>query len=78
MNFNLLKERKENIVIRNESIDTVPDFVNGLSFGNAVGVGIQSLGGWWVVKDVVTEPDFPPVSNKNIFFSIIHIPLCRN
>ena len=37
------------IVVRDESHDVVGDFVDGWAFGNAVGVGLRSLDGWWTV-----------------------------
>ncbi|PIL23730.1 hypothetical protein GSI_13480 [Ganoderma sinense ZZ0214-1] len=36
-------------VIRDESHDVVGDFVGGWAFGNAVGIGLRSLGSWWTV-----------------------------
>ncbi|TBU28927.1 hypothetical protein BD311DRAFT_757466 [Dichomitus squalens] len=36
-------------VVRVDSHDVVSDFVDGWAFGNAVGVGLRSLDGWWTV-----------------------------
>ncbi len=32
--------------------DIICDFLNGYAFGNVLGVGIQSLKGWWTVDSV--------------------------
>jgi hypothetical protein len=32
--------------------DVVADFVDGWAFGNAIGVGIRSMSGWWTVTDI--------------------------
>ncbi|KAF7311632.1 hypothetical protein MKEN_01066400 [Mycena kentingensis (nom. inval.)] len=34
------------------SQDVLCDFLQGLPFGNALGVALRSLGGWWTVKSV--------------------------
>lgn len=39
-------------VIHQESQDVICDFLNGYAFGNILGVGIQSLKGWWTVETV--------------------------
>ena len=31
------------------------DFVDGFAFGEAIGIGIQSVMGWWTVTDVVLQ-----------------------
>ncbi|KAJ7684731.1 hypothetical protein DFH06DRAFT_1277353 [Mycena polygramma] len=37
--------------------DVLPDFVDGYAFGDAVGVGVRCLGGWWnVIGAVVSSP----------------------
>ncbi|KAF7359398.1 Transmembrane protein [Mycena sanguinolenta] len=36
--------------------DVVCDFVDGYAFGDAIGVGVRSLGGWWTVIDAVLSP----------------------
>ncbi|KAJ6500423.1 hypothetical protein C8R45DRAFT_67979 [Mycena sanguinolenta] len=39
--------------------DVFCDFVDGYAFGDAIGVGVRSLGGWWTVTDAVlsSKPD---------------------
>lgn len=39
-------------VIRDSSHDVVCDFVDGWAFGDAIGVGLRSLKGWWTVTDI--------------------------
>ncbi|KAM5531823.1 hypothetical protein V8D89_014522 [Ganoderma adspersum] len=36
-------------IVRDESHDVVGDFVDGWAFGNAIGIGLRSLDGWWAV-----------------------------
>ncbi|KAJ7236724.1 hypothetical protein B0H12DRAFT_124090 [Mycena haematopus] len=36
--------------------DVFCDFVDGYAFGDAIGVGVRSLGGWWTVTDAVLSP----------------------
>lgn len=36
----------------------IPNFVEGWSFGSAVGVGLRSSGEWWTVKDVKVADSF--------------------
>ncbi|KAJ7090213.1 hypothetical protein B0H15DRAFT_779111 [Mycena belliarum] len=33
--------------------DVICDFVDGYAFGDAIGLGVRSLGGWWTVTDAV-------------------------
>lgn len=35
-----------------DSHHVVPNFVEGWSFGDALGVGLRSSGEWWTVEDV--------------------------
>ncbi|KAF8184969.1 hypothetical protein K438DRAFT_1597701 [Mycena galopus ATCC 62051] len=46
----------------NESVQLEPtqhvlcDFVDGYAFGDALGLGVSSLGGWWTATDAVLSP----------------------
>ncbi|KAI1790745.1 hypothetical protein LXA43DRAFT_973466 [Ganoderma leucocontextum] len=42
-------------VVREESHDVVCDFVNGWAFGDAVGIGLRSLDGWWTVTSATVS-----------------------
>ena len=33
------------------------DFIDGFAFGEAMGIGIQSIVGWWTVTDVDLQND---------------------
>lgn len=33
------------------------DFTDGFAFGEAIGIGIQSIVGWWTVTDVDLQND---------------------
>jgi hypothetical protein len=35
----------------------VCDFIDGFAFGEAMGIGIQSIVGWWTVSDVDLQND---------------------
>ncbi|KAJ6488662.1 hypothetical protein C8R47DRAFT_490907 [Mycena vitilis] len=50
-------ESTANVAKLESTQDVLPDFVDGYAFGNAIGVGVRSLGGWWnVVGAVVSSP----------------------
>jgi len=38
--------------VRVSSHDVSCDFVDGWAFGDAIGVGIRSISGWWTVKGI--------------------------
>ena len=42
-------------VVRDESHDIVGDFVDGWAFGNAIGIGLRSLDGWWAVTSATVN-----------------------
>ncbi|KAK7693141.1 hypothetical protein QCA50_002707 [Cerrena zonata] len=55
----------------------VPDFVDGWAFGNTVGVGLRSVGGWWTITraellsgsaevQVLSEPHLAPSQTRII------------
>ncbi|KAI0371785.1 hypothetical protein BV20DRAFT_1066969 [Pilatotrama ljubarskyi] len=44
-------------VARDASHDVFPDFVDGWAFGNALGVGLRSVDGWWTVKGVTVSDE---------------------
>ena len=41
-----------NQVIHEPTQDVICDFVDGYSFGEAIGVGLRASTGWWTVVDV--------------------------
>ncbi|KAI0646781.1 hypothetical protein C8Q79DRAFT_907130 [Trametes meyenii] len=45
-------EEPEHAIVRDSSHDVSCDFVDGWAFGDAVGVGLLSVDGWWTVKDI--------------------------
>ena len=53
---------KHRTVVRQESHDVVCDFVDGFAFGDALGIGLRSIDGWWVVDDIQLPEQFPTVS----------------
>ncbi|KAI0747842.1 hypothetical protein C8Q80DRAFT_1219255 [Daedaleopsis nitida] len=42
-------------VARDESHDVLPDFVDGWAFGDAIGLGLRGLEGWWTVVGIRTS-----------------------
>ncbi|KAK0502905.1 hypothetical protein EDD18DRAFT_1135549 [Armillaria luteobubalina] len=42
-------------VVREATQDVVCDFVDSFAFGDAIGVGLRSVDGWWTVADVSTS-----------------------
>ncbi|KAJ7582507.1 hypothetical protein C8J56DRAFT_954942 [Mycena floridula] len=52
-------ELEESVVqlVREPSQDVVCDFVQGLAFGDAIGVGLRSISGWWTVTSVNVTGD---------------------
>ena len=54
-------ESKQKTVVRERSLDVICDFVDGIAFGDALGVGLRSIDGWWTIKDLILPSDFPSV-----------------
>ena len=48
-------------VVRDESHDIVGDFVDGWAFGDAVGIGLRSLDGWWTVTKATVAANIAEV-----------------
>ncbi|KAL6309159.1 hypothetical protein BKA93DRAFT_821973 [Sparassis latifolia] len=46
--------------IREPSHDVACDFVNGWAFGEALGVGVRSVSGWWTIKSVRLTNELEP------------------
>jgi hypothetical protein len=55
MNIQLAVDVANENVLREQNQDVLPDFVDGFAFGNAVGVCLRSVSGWWIVRDVLLE-----------------------
>jgi hypothetical protein len=43
------------LCVREASQDVICDFVNGIAFGDALGIGIRSISGWWTVTNVAVK-----------------------
>jgi hypothetical protein len=54
MNINLVVELEPSrlIIKHDSSQDIICDFVDGFAFGDAIGVGLRSVSGWWTVSHV--------------------------
>ncbi|KZT20258.1 hypothetical protein NEOLEDRAFT_1165105 [Neolentinus lepideus HHB14362 ss-1] len=51
IDFNADIDTSYDSVSRVPSQDVIADFVDGLSFGNALGIGFRSASGWWTAED---------------------------
>lgn len=73
-------ESKPEKVVREASHDVTCDFVDGFAFGDALGVGLRSVDGWWTVEELVLPNDLPFVSYYMIYgllMTIIKDPIPR-
>ncbi|KAG7452898.1 uncharacterized protein BT62DRAFT_989922 [Guyanagaster necrorhizus] len=43
-------------VVRESTQDVVCNFVDSFAFGDAIGIGLRSVHGWWTVTNVSTDP----------------------
>jgi hypothetical protein len=43
------------LYVREPSQDVICDFVDGIAFGDALGIGIRCISGWWTVIDVAVK-----------------------
>ncbi|KAL5532933.1 hypothetical protein ACEPAF_4707 [Sanghuangporus sanghuang] len=67
INVAVIAEEKQKIVVREQAHDVVCDFVDGFAFGDALGIGIRSVEGWWTVNDIELPEQIP----SNITLSIL-------
>ncbi|KAF8894431.1 hypothetical protein BD779DRAFT_1501027 [Infundibulicybe gibba] len=45
-------EEPSHTIVREPSQDIICDFVDGFAFGDAIGLGLRSVSGWWNVIDI--------------------------
>jgi hypothetical protein len=45
-------EHPHNVVVREPTHDVICDFVDGFSFGDAIGIGVRTTSGWWTLSRV--------------------------
>ena len=45
-------DQREYNIMREKSQDVVCNFVEGIAFGNTLGVALRSLENWWTVKQI--------------------------
>lgn len=53
--FELKVENSHDTLVHEPTQDVISDFVEGIAFGTALGIGIRSLAGWWAVKKVTAK-----------------------
>lgn len=51
--------------VHEPSQDVICDFLGGYAFGDALGIGLRSISGWWTVVDVVARDE-----NVSCFFQL--------
>ena len=66
-------EEVRTAIVRQPTHDIIPDFVDGNVFGEAVGVGIRSIGGWWSVESIETDKSLPVCSQKLIKLHLLRL-----
>jgi hypothetical protein len=47
--------------VREPAQDVTCDFIGGYAFGDAIGIGLRSVSGWWTVKDVTLATKYRQV-----------------
>ena len=52
IDLNIDLEMKSPALVRDASHDVICNFVGGLAFGDALGVGVKSVDGWWNIEAV--------------------------
>ncbi|TDL27220.1 hypothetical protein BD410DRAFT_713943 [Rickenella mellea] len=53
-------------IVREPLMDVICDFVDGYAFGDALGIGLRSVNGWWSVDELSLLPDIPSVSGLEL------------
>ncbi|KAF9001962.1 hypothetical protein BDQ17DRAFT_1281013 [Cyathus striatus] len=48
-------QEKQDTVVHESTQDVIPDFLAGYAFGEALGIGLRSISGWWTVSEVYLE-----------------------
>ncbi|KAK2467077.1 hypothetical protein APHAL10511_001335 [Amanita phalloides] len=64
LNLTVGLEEPDETVIHEAKQDVICDFVQGITFGTTVGVGLRSVSGWWIVRSVTL---LQPTSNSRTF-----------
>ncbi|KAF8626190.1 hypothetical protein AX15_005070 [Amanita polypyramis BW_CC] len=59
LNLSVELEECTETVIHEPTQDIVCDFVEGIAFGTAIGVGLRSVSGWWTVRSATLLEPFP-------------------
>ncbi|KAF8803609.1 hypothetical protein BYT27DRAFT_7109472 [Phlegmacium glaucopus] len=62
LNFHVQVQSDDVFFAYHPSQTVVCDFIDGFAFGEAIGIGIQSIVSWWTVTDVVLQNDSKGIS----------------
>ncbi|KAK1229074.1 hypothetical protein PQX77_007890 [Marasmius sp. AFHP31] len=57
ISVNMSVEDTTSEVVHEDTLDVVCDFVGGYAFGDAVGIALRSISGWWNITDIKTLSD---------------------
>lgn len=73
VNFQAKLEETSVALLRQISHDILCDFVDGYALGDALGVGLRSLAGWWIVEGLETAKHLTKASVFPPFFYLLNI-----
>ena len=57
LSFRVQVQSDDAFFVYHPSQTVICDFIDGFAFGEAMGIGIQSIVGWWTVTDVDLQSD---------------------
>jgi hypothetical protein len=73
LNVTIEVENPVEEVVWDSAQDVTCDFVDGFAFGDAFGIGLRSVDGWWTVKNVTFASDKSDV--RGVFLNHAYDPL---
>ncbi|EJD02092.1 uncharacterized protein FOMMEDRAFT_157287 [Fomitiporia mediterranea MF3/22] len=68
INLAVTLEENQQLIVRQATHDITCDFVDGFAFGDALGIGLRSIDGWWTVDDIKLPEQFP----TGLSLSLLH------
>ncbi|EGN96142.1 hypothetical protein SERLA73DRAFT_124984 [Serpula lacrymans var. lacrymans S7.3] len=73
INFHVEIEPAISSIVREPMQDVVCDFVDGMAFGDAIGVGLRSIDGWWAVTSATLRQHQDKQLEQDIVLSLIQV-----
>ena len=52
IDLTVVTEQPNNAIVREPTHDVICDFVDGFSFGDAIGIGFRSVSSWWTLSRI--------------------------